>query len=62
MHLRFATISFGIDSTINSKDLVQSLYLSKDIISICNALSLEIEFSLYKPDMDSILEKNNLRL
>lgn len=56
--IQFATISFGIDTTINSNDLVQTLYLSQKIISICNSLGLEIEISLYKPDMELILEEN----
>lgn len=56
--IEFAVIDFGLNSAIDEDRLTQSFYLSKDLIGICAELNIEIKLSLYKEDMQLILEKN----
>jgi len=55
--IEFATINFGIDSIIDENHLTQGFYFTKPLIKICAELGIEIELSLYKPDIQLILEK-----
>jgi hypothetical protein len=58
--IEYATIDFGVDSTIDEDHLSQSFYLTKPLIKICAELDIEIELSLYKPDLELILERKRL--
>ena len=57
----YATINFGVDSIIDRKHISQSFYFTIDLIKICAELGIEIELSIYKPDMEVILENNRLK-
>ncbi|QEK50837.1 hypothetical protein FYC62_03490 [Pedobacter aquae] len=55
----FATVNFGIDSTIDEEHLTQSFYFPLELIKICAELGISIETTLYKNDMEIILEKKH---
>ena len=55
--IEFATIAFGVHSIIDKNHLAQNFYLKKPLITICAELNIEIELSIYKKDMQTILEK-----
>lgn len=55
--VEYATINFGVDSIINEECLTQSFYFPIALIEICTKLSIEIELSIYKEDMEKILER-----
>ena len=52
-----AIIDFGIDSIINENQLTQTFRFPKDLIELCAELRLEIEVSIYKEDIQIILEE-----
>lgn len=58
--IEFATIDFGVDSMVDENHLTQGFYFTMPLIKICAELGIEIQLSLYKPDMEVILEKNRL--
>jgi len=58
--IEYATIDFGVDSIIDNDRLTQSFYFNKDLIKICAALEIGIELSIYKQDMEVILEQKRL--
>jgi len=55
--VEFATINFGVDSNIDEEHLTQSFNLPVELIAICGQLGIAIEISIYKQDMQLILEK-----
>ena len=52
-----ATIDFGVESIIDKNHLTQSFNFPIELIKVCADLGIEIELSIYKPDMQTILEK-----
>lgn len=52
-----AIIDFGIDSITNENQLTQTFRFPKDLIKLCAELHLEIEVSIYKEDIQIILEE-----
>ncbi|MGN6181112.1 MAG: hypothetical protein ACTHNW_18160 [Mucilaginibacter sp.] len=54
----YAVIDFGINSAINEHKLMQTFYFTKALIKLCAELNIEIVLSIYKEDMQVILEKN----
>jgi hypothetical protein len=56
----YATINFGVDSVIDKDHLTQSFHFTKPLIKICAELDIEIELSIYKTDLEVILERNRL--
>ena len=57
--IEYATISFGLDSVIDEEHLTQSFYFPLELIKICAELGISIETTLYKNDMEIILEKKH---
>lgn len=55
--IEYAIIDFGITSAINKEKLMQTFVLGKNLIKLCAELDIEIVLSLYKEDMQQILEK-----
>ncbi|MDB5112782.1 MAG: hypothetical protein JWR67_3896 [Mucilaginibacter sp.] len=55
--IEYATINFGSDSTINEEQLTQNFHFTMGLIKICAELGIEIELSIYKEDIQVILEK-----
>jgi len=60
LNVDHAWIDFGVDSTIGEDRLTQNFHFSKDLIKLCAELDIEIEISLYKEDIQHILEKKRL--
>ena len=58
-NIDFATLDFGIDSNIDDNKLTQTFYFTKDLIELCAELHIEIVVSIYKPDMQVILEQRH---
>jgi len=54
--IQYATIDFGVDSIIDEDHLTQGFFFPPALIKICAELGIGIELSLYKPDMQVILE------
>ncbi len=57
--IQYATINFGSDSLIDEDYLTQGFFFPSGLIKICAELSIGIEVSIYKPDMQVILENRN---
>jgi hypothetical protein len=57
-NIEYAMIDFGVNSIIDDEHLTQSFYFTKDLIRICAELDIAIELSIYKEDMQVILERN----
>lgn len=53
----YATINFGVDSTISEDSLTQNFYFPIELVKICGELGIGIELSIYKEDMQVILER-----
>ncbi len=58
--IEYATINFGVDSIIDEEHLTQSFYFPISLIKICAELGIGIELSIYKEDMQEILEREKL--
>lgn len=55
--VEYATIDFGVDSVIDEEHLTQSFYFPINLIKICAELGIGIELSIYKEDLQEILER-----
>lgn len=58
--IEFATIDFGIDSIIDEDHLTQGFYFTLPLIEICAELKISIALSIYKPDIEMILERKRV--
>jgi len=58
--IEFATIDFGINSNLDDDHLIQSIYFTQPLIKVCAELKITIELSIYKPDIQVVLEKRRL--
>lgn len=55
--IEYAIIDFGVDSMIDENRLTQNFYFPKDLIRLCAELDISIELSIYKEDMQVILDR-----
>ncbi len=58
--IEYATIDFGVDSVIDEEHLTQSFYFPISLIKICAELGIGIELSIYKEDLQEILERKKI--
>lgn len=58
--IEYATINFGVHSVIDEEHLTQSFYFPIELIKICAELNIGIELSIYKEDLQEILERRRL--
>ncbi|MEO8887131.1 MAG: DUF4279 domain-containing protein [Mucilaginibacter sp.] len=60
--IQYVTINFGVDSVIDEDHLTQGFFFPPELIKICSELGIGIELSIYKPDMQVILETRRTTL
>ncbi|MEO8887133.1 MAG: hypothetical protein ABI367_13800 [Mucilaginibacter sp.] len=58
--IEYAYIDFGVDSIIDEDHLIQGFFFPPELVKICAELSIGIELSIYKQDMQIILENRRL--
>jgi hypothetical protein len=51
----WATLSFGINSTVDHNSLAQTLYLPPAIVELCGLLKIGVELAMYHPEMNKVL-------
>jgi hypothetical protein len=57
--VEYAVIDFGVDSSLDEHHLIQGFLFPIRLLKICAELNIEIELSIYKQDMQVILERNH---